>query len=377
MDKEKEFLRRLGANIRRRRLILGWEVGDVASCLEIQRATYSKLEKGTARMTDELFSALSDLFKMSAAALLAEQPKCEYRFFRKNARQTKRESALIEQATLDGIRKLKDYVALEDLLKEKCRFDGLLKSDFARRPHECIEMFASRVRKEMRQKGWQTNENLAEFLEQYGIKMFAIPLPVSNCFGFSFCSEGNCGILINNDPQISVERQLFTLAHEFGHVLLHGDGDFVNVSEADAKKMEQEAQCFASRLLLPDKEFNDSWRDCEGMPWVDRVLAVKRRFRVSYKTILYRLVEGKGHEERGTIFAAFPCAYERRYGQRLGSKTEPQSYPFSIFESHRFSHLALEAFRRGEITMSRLAELLERSLLETREIVNAAYGKVG
>ena len=82
MDKEKEYLKRLGANIQRRRLILGWEVGDVASRLGIKRGTYSKLEKGLARMTDELFASISDLFKMSAAVLLAEQPKCEYRFFR-------------------------------------------------------------------------------------------------------------------------------------------------------------------------------------------------------------------------------------------------------------------------------------------------------
>ena len=44
MDKEKEYLKRLGANIQRRRLILGWEVGDVASRLGIKRGTYSKLE---------------------------------------------------------------------------------------------------------------------------------------------------------------------------------------------------------------------------------------------------------------------------------------------------------------------------------------------
>ena len=200
---------------------------------------------------------------------------------------------------------------------------------------------------------------------------------MANCFGFSFCSEGKCGILINNDPQIPVERQLFTLAHELGHILLHGDGDFVNVAEDDVKKKECEAQKFAGRLLLPDDECFTAWQACAGMSWVERVMAVKRRFRVSYKTILYRLSEEKGRKESGTMFAVFPRAYEQRYGQKLSGKMEPQPYPFSAFESQRFSLLALEAFKRGEITMSRLAELLERDLFETREIVNAAYGKVG
>lgn len=377
MDKEKDFLKRLGANIQRRRLILGWELGEVASRLGIQRGTYSKLEKGEARMTDELFSSISDLFKMSAAALLIEQPKCEYRFFRKNARQTKREAALIEQATFDGIRKLKDYVILENLLKKKSKFDGCLKTQFPKLPSESVGSFAKSVRKELRRHGWEANENLAEILEDYGVKIFAVSLPVANCFGFSFCSEGDCGILINNDPQVSVERQLFTLAHELGHILLHGDADFMNVDEVDAKRMEDEAQCFAGRLLLPDDEFCAAWQASAGMSWVERVMTVKRRFRVSYKTILYRLSEGKGRKERGNIFAAFPRAYEQRYGQRLGGKSEPQPYPFSAFESQRFSLLALEAFKGGEITMSRLAELLEKNIFETREIVNAAYGKVG
>jgi len=378
MDNEKKFLRRLGMNIQRRRLILGWESGDVAARLGISRATYAKLEKGAARMTDELFDAISDLFKMSAMNLLAEQSECQYRFFRKNARQTKREQALIEQATQDGIRKLKGYVALENLLQEKGEFDGHLNdSEFVKEPEEPVEAFALRVREKLRGYGWEANGNLAEVLEKFGVKIFALPLPVANCFGFSFSSEGKCGILINCDPQISVERQIFTLAHEFGHLLLHKDADFLHLSEAESKNMEGEAQRFAGRLLLPDAEFNVSWRDSEGMPWVERVLTVKRRFRVSYKTILYRLAEGRGRKESGTIFAAFPRAYEQRYGQKLSGKMEPQPYPFSAIESQRFSRLALEAFKRGEITMSRLSELLERNLFETREIVNAAYGKVG
>lgn len=378
MDKEKDYLKRLGLNVQRRRFILGWEAGDVAARLGMKRATYAKLEKGAARMTDELFAAISDLFKMSTVDLLAEKSECQYRFFRKNARQTKREQALIEQATQDGIRKLKDYVALEDWLQEKGEFDGRLNDvEFKRCPEEQVEAFALRVRDNLRKYGWEANENLAEVLEKFGVKIFALPLPVANCFGFSFASEGKCGILINCDPQISVERQTFTLAHEFGHLLLHKDADFLHLSETEVKSMEGEAQRFAGRLLMPDAEFNAAWAACEGMPWVERVLTVKRRFRVSYKTVLYRLAEGQGRKESGTIFAAFPRAYELRYGQKLSGKMEPQPYPFSAFESQRFSRLALEAFKRDEITMSRLAELLERNLFETREIVNAAYGKVG
>jgi hypothetical protein len=37
--------------------------------------------------------------------------------------------------------------------------------------------------------------------------------------------------------------------------------------------------------------FEKEWQNTRGLPFLDRILKVKRMFRVSYKTVLYRLAE--------------------------------------------------------------------------------------
>lgn len=64
--------------------------------------------------------------------------------------------------------------------------------------------------------------------------------------GFSYKNS-----IFYND-QCSIPRQRFTVAHELGHILLHGGNGLYNrePSESD-NPIEQEANVFASRLLAP------------------------------------------------------------------------------------------------------------------------------
>lgn len=68
----------------------------------------------------------------------------------------------------------------------------------------------------------------------------------NNSDGFTFQN-----IIFYND-QCSIPRQRFTIAHELGHILLHGGNGLYNrePSESD-NPIEQEANIFASRLLAP------------------------------------------------------------------------------------------------------------------------------
>ena len=53
---------------------------------------------------------------------------------------------------------------------------------------------------------------------------------------------------------------------------------------------EREADAFASEFLMPEAAFAVEWDETRGHSLLVRVLKVKRIFRVSYKTVLYRLV---------------------------------------------------------------------------------------
>lgn len=66
--------------------------------------------------------------------------------------------------------------------------------------------------------------------------------------------------MVNVWDRISVERWIFTGAHEFGHLLLHPDSyDVTETVENEAE--EQEANVFASCFLMPRPVFEGEWRD--------------------------------------------------------------------------------------------------------------------
>ena len=376
MQDEKELKVIMGANIRRRRLILGWDQSEVAERLGMSRPAYVNLEKGCAKIGDDLFALLQTVFSLSAEMLFAPAPRCVYRFFRKNARETQRERALIEEATRFSVGRISDYSFLERTTGKRPMYDGdLLKLKLL--SGESIDDFALRVRRFLFDHGLDDLENLANMLEVFGIKVVCMPIPMAKCFGFSFSVDGQSGIFINTDTCISGERQLFTLAHELGHILLHRDReDFEKLAEKMTKAMEDEVNRFASQLLMPQKLFREAWDDTAALPWVERVLSVKRRFRVSYRMVLYRLSEGRGASGMSTVFAAFGNGYLKRWGHNLAGNIEPQPYPFVCFAPRRYSRLAIDAYKQKSIGVSKLAELLGKSVVETMDILNAEFGKV-
>lgn len=115
---------------------------------------------------------------------------------------------------------------------------------------------------------------------------------------------------------------------------------------------------------------------------------MKRIFKVSYKTVLYRLTEdGKVSND---IWKRFNAAYKSRTGRSLGNKDEPlpvaaNDFRASTPEPHgahepdglsafdfvedRLSRLVRLAIEQGKITMARGAEILGLSLDAMRERV--------
>lgn len=70
--------------------------------------------------------------------------------------------------------------------------------------------------------------------------------------------ESEPRIFINKD--LSPERKTFTLAHEFGHYLMHEGRDkfrldFVEFNGSDEAQEESEANYFAATLLMPKEKF--------------------------------------------------------------------------------------------------------------------------
>lgn len=93
-------------------------------------------------------------------------------------------------------------------------------------------------------------------LIERGINVFFIDFHSDNIFGLSICdSSHGCCIFVNNHSSISIERQLFTVAHEFAHIILHRplfcSEDSAPLSTQYIELLDKMADEFAGRLLCP------------------------------------------------------------------------------------------------------------------------------
>ena len=105
------------------------------------------------------------------------------------------------------------------------------------------------------------DNGLEEIIESYGnIKTSEATFDFAKdqILGAIVYGDDNPRIIINKD--LSPARKTFTLAHEFGHFILHKEQDlfrldFVNYDDSEDALKETEANYFEASLLMPKERF--------------------------------------------------------------------------------------------------------------------------
>lgn len=206
--------------------------------------------------------------------------------------------------------------------------------------------------------------NLFASVEDIGLKVLRQPIPIKGFFSLSACSVDQGAFVLINNHEITIERQLFTLAHEIAHLILHRseyqDNLIVEGTEEE-KAQEDVANYFASHLLVPQAEFE---RMYEMMP---NIVKLKQYFRVSYQVILTRLAQMKVidyAQEKAKISAI----YKKRHGTSLSNSMElpPTLDPSDFPENERYKRLIWQALGLGKISEMKAAELLEITVEDLR-----------
>ncbi len=134
--------------------------------------------------------------------------------------------------------------------------------------------------------------------ERLGYKLLRYPLGEEADLGFALQRDNDIVIFTNTCSRLS--REIFTLAHEIGHVILHMESKFsfiddaVTISGRDTNEKEQEANYFAACLLMPaddvdkflDLELEDFERNRLTAMDIARIMS---EFNVSFDMALNRL----------------------------------------------------------------------------------------
>lgn len=241
--------------------------------------------------------------------------------------------------------------------------------------------------------------NVAELLESQGVRTAQLSLP-EDISGLTILADDVGVFVVVNDqlPGHSRARRRFSLAHEYCHALLDRDqkGTISRTSERDSLA-EVRANAFAAAFLMPQagvEEFlhrlgkgrssrlqaevydEAEARRVQARPeprsqaiQMHDVALLAHHFRTSRLAALYRLKNLRLITD--PHFEALKQQEDEGLGKSLSELLdlpEPDADEARNEFRHRFLALALEAFRREDITRAKLRELAEMVEVSASEI---------
>lgn len=359
-------------NLRRLRKAREINQNDMADRLPISRQAYSAIEGGRSEPKSATLLAIAEVLQVPLTELLADQVSFQSLRLRSHKRMKAAEKAQKEEVLGRFKQWLHDYNELENMLDEHEQWR--LEEVDAKDPVAA----AAQVRKVLEVGDNEPIDDIVGLLEDAGIKFFTEQIKLPGIFGFSAGSaDGGPAVAVNTDSTITIERQIFTAAHELGHLLLHRSS-YGPERESGTEEEEYEANRFAGHFLLPNAALKREVGENEGLTLVDFVLHVKRKYRVSYMTVLFRLKEMYGYGS--DIYPRFKARYMEKYGKSLKGNVEPdpvegpaaedecEQLSRHDFVEDRLSRLVRRAYMRDLISISRAAEILSSSIEEMRSI---------
>lgn len=207
---------------------------------------------------------------------------------------------------------------------------------------------------------------LRDVLAKRGVRVFELPVPGGDFSGFSYWHKhyGPCILINAKDPQ---GRRNFTLAHEYAH-LLYGHAPLVCDIGTEGKPApfsdERSADLFAIAFLMPSSVVQEDFlgRNLARKPSVQDVGKLAGKWNVSVQAMFYRLEDlnliEKGYGDKAlTTFVPprphFGPAKSPTWKRRLGE----------MYVSN-----AVEAYRKGHITLGKLAHYLDLPLRKALEV---------
>jgi Zn-dependent peptidase ImmA (M78 family)/transcriptional regulator with XRE-family HTH domain len=379
----------LGRRLKAARDSCGLTQDDVAAELKVSRSTVAQIEAGNRGVSGIELGQLAFLFGRDMREFLAT----EYQDADPLGALFRAEAEVSGNDVVVG--KLRECVALGRELTNLERLVGIDRDvsiaatyqlAAPRNRWDAIEQGARIADEERRRLGLGAGPapDLGELLETQGVRTALVALP-EDVSGLTI-SDLRIGLFVVANADHHVWRRRFSYAHEYAHVLVDR-ARFGMVSRGSKRDelIEVRANTFAACFLMPSEGVHqfiatlgkgrptrmqlDIFDDSQPVQVETRtdpssqviqvydLVQLSHHFGVSRATALYRLKNlrllkqaefeslRKTEEQRGDAVA------------RALDLAPPDHEALRSAFRHRFIGLALEAFRRDEITRSKLAEL--------------------
>lgn len=123
--------------------------------------------------------------------------------------------------------------------------------------------------------------HLVRLVENHGVLVVFSPPQTATVDAYSFDSRLR-PVIVLNPIKRDYYRQRFDMAHELGHLIMHGD------AEPGGRIVEEQAHRFASELLMPADEIRDSLPVMMSATAWATLGKLKERWGVSMQALLFR-----------------------------------------------------------------------------------------
>ena len=276
----------------------GWKIEEVSEKLNTTPEAVTELESGKKRPTLRQLKDLSSSFKRPLSSFLLSEPKKEkplpkdYRFlpnkqdvFDKKTILAIRRSRSLQKLGMD----LSSNIGSETGPKIKAASQN---SDPGAVASQYRELFGlTREMQEGFRDAYMLFNYLRDALEDANIMVFQFSMPVEDARGFALVDESPAVIVVNS--QDSIEARLFTLMHEFGHILL-GETviDMPRESPAVRDHIEKWCNAFSSSFLLPAQVAKDLFGEKrKQLTETETLSALSKKCKVSKAVLLYKMLD--------------------------------------------------------------------------------------
>ncbi len=200
-------------------------------------------------------------------------------------------------------------------------------------------------------------------IEKKNIFVFQMEMPPDLAQGFSL-ADGACAVIVLNSKDIP-ERRIFTLFHEYAHLLLGKEGVCGDIDAPTDDRTEQWCDNFAGAFLAPKKALEEKV-PTEGITYKEIIL-LSKSFSVSKYLIFVRLkvvnlISNKNYSELSGIFNE-----ERTKAREITAKKEktgkkvmgqPQYRRCISEKGNKFVSLVLENMGENNITTAKALDFL-------------------
>jgi len=342
----------LAARIAEVRALVKLSQAQLATKLGVSTSLVSHWEKGTRTPSESQTLELARHMGVALDYLLNAEIRPH---FQPRTRVTSPQHDAIDRTLLDASMQV-HYLDTAHRLAGKAPAPFSLSADFD--SFDNLANMASHLRDTLKLNRRVALDELKQALSEWNIFVFDWQMPY-HLSGLSF--RGAFSVVFINNMHATT-RRLFTLAHEFAHLVFHlgredresKERNTTAVSLASCREpMEKQANAFAGELLMPRADL-DKLVSTFGTRLREPACleAVAQHFNVSRDAVFYRLTQlgvfrwtDKVHYFVGKYAPPAPPAHRILDAKKIDRQVDP-----------RFREIALELHQAEKITTGKLAE---------------------